>query len=189
MEDKNIILLNRIITYKSNELGIEVIKPDHSGSIVSMLREDWHLFIEINSPIVQPQPLLLQMTICVKEDTFQMLCFPSPGIITNNNTEQFIKLANIANLYLFRDSALGRLWVDDENFDFAYELIIKEELLENCTEEITRQLFDVPITHFKDLHIPLIMLANNEWDEKIAIKYLTELRENGCVGNKEYGLW
>ena len=113
MEDKNIILLNRIITYKSNELGIEVIKPDHSGSIVSMLREDWHLFIEINSPIVQP--LLLQMTICVKEDTFQMLCFPSPGIITNNNTEQFIKLANIANLYLFRDSALGRLWVDDEN--------------------------------------------------------------------------
>lgn len=187
MKNENICLLNKMINQKTNELGITMIKPKHSGIVVSILREDWHLFAEIQCSVAPS--LSLQMTIYVEDDTIRMLFFPSPCIIHNNNINQFLYLSNTANQYLFRGNALGRFWVDEKNLDFSYELIIKEELLEYCTEEVARQLFDIPIAHYADLHIPLIMLAKNEWGAETAVKYLTELREKGYVVNKDYNLW
>lgn len=188
MNSEIICKINGVILQKSNELGFEIMKPEHSGNIVSMLRENWHLFLEMRSPIVSPLPL--QMTIYIENDAVRMLLFPSPAIINSRNTNQFIQLANTANQYLYRGSALGRFWVDMENHDLAYELILKEELLEALrATEIENQLFDIPYAHFTDLHIPLLMLAGNVWKADMAISYLTELRDKGYVDNAVYGLW
>lgn len=35
MKNENILLLNKIITAKSNELGFEIMKPEHSGTFPS----------------------------------------------------------------------------------------------------------------------------------------------------------
>lgn len=184
--DEIIIMLNKIVTRKSNELGFEIMKPEHSGNVVSILREDWHLFLEMRSPIVSS--LLLQMTIFVEDEAVRMLLFPSPAIIDSRNTNQFIQLANTANHYLYRGSALGRFWVDVDSRDFAYELILKEILFGCHAAESENQLFDVPYAHFKDLHIPLVMLAENAWKADMGIRYLTELREKGYADNSVYGL-
>lgn len=64
MKNENILLLNKIITAKLNELGFKILKPEHSGTVISMLQESWHLFIEMHSPIVPS--LSLQMSIYVE---------------------------------------------------------------------------------------------------------------------------
>ena len=184
--DEIILMLNKIVIQKSNELGFEIMKREHSGNVISIFREDCHLFWEMRSPIVPSLPL--QMTIYVEDEAVRMLFFPSPVIIDSRNMNPFILLSNAANRYLYIGSALGRFWVDVDNSDFAYELILKEILL-GCHAEIENQLFDVPYAHFKDLHIPLVMLAENVWKADMAIRYLTELREKGYVDNSVYGLW
>ncbi|MCM1181026.1 MAG: hypothetical protein NC347_12265 [Clostridium sp.] len=188
MNSEIILKLNEIITRKSNDFGLKIMKPEHSGKVVSILREDWHLFLEMHNPIVSPLPL--QMTIYIEDEVVRMLLFPSPAIIDSRSMNQFIQLTNTANRYLYMGSALGRFWVDVENCDLAYELILKEELLElSRATEIENQLFDIPYAHFNDLHIPLLMLAGNVWKADMAISYLKELRENGYVDNSVYGLW
>ncbi len=188
MKNENIHLLNKMITAKSNELGFEIMKPEHSGTVISILRsEDWHLFIEMHSPIVPPLPL--QMNICIEDKAVRSLIFPSPIIINSGNVGQFVRLSNVANQYLYHGNALGRFWVDEESFDLAYELILEEHLIEHYTEESGNQLFDIPLTHFIDCHIPLIMLAKNTWKADVAIDYLKELRKNGYVDNQRYNLW
>lgn len=179
--------IDEIISRKSNEIGFEVMKPEHSGNVVSILRENWHLFLEMHSPIVSS--LSLQMSIYIEDEAIRMLLFPSPVIIESRNTDQFIQLSNTANHYLYRGSALGRFWVDVDNLDFTYEIILKKELAEYHAAELENQLFDIPYAHFQDLHIPLVMLAANAWKADMAINYLTELREKGYVDNSVYGLW
>lgn len=188
MKNENILLLNKIITAKSSKLGFEIMKPVHSGTVVSILRaENWHLFIEMHSPIAPY--LSLQMSICVEDKAVRVLIFPSPIIINSGNVGQFVRLSNLANQYLYRGNALGRFWVDEESFDLAYELILEEYLIEHYTEESGKQLFDIPLSHFRDCHIPLIMLAKNTWKANVAIDYLKELRGNGYVENQRYNLW
>lgn len=189
MKKNNIQLLNRVISQKAKELGFEVAKPVHEGAVVSILREDWHLFRELSRPHPLVPALSLQMAIYIEEKVLRMLFFPSPCIMRENNLEQFILLSNVANRYLYRGEALGRFWVDRDGLDFAYELIIKEELVKTFPEEVAKQLFDVPLAHFTDLHISLTMLAANDWDARTAIDYLVKLREQGYVDNAEYGLW
>lgn len=187
MKNESKILLDKIISQKAKEFGFEMIKPERAGNVVSILREDWHLFMEICSPIAPP--LQLQMAVYADGAGARMLIFPSPVIIKKENIDSFIHLSNVANHHLYRGAALGRFWVDREHLDFAYEVILKEDLLERCTGEIENQLFDVPYAHFQDLHIPLVMLAGNAWKADTAIRYLEELRENGYVDNEKYGLW
>ncbi len=184
MKKENILLLNKVIAAKSEELGFEFIRPEHDGPVVSILREDWHLFAQIQSPIVPS--LSLQMAIYAEDDAVRMLLFPSPAIIDSGNALPFIQLSNLANRYLYMGDALGRFWVDADLCDFAYELILKEDLLHAA--RIENQLFDVPYAHFTDLHIPLVMLRQNIWQADTAVSYLTELRENGYVDNSSYGL-
>lgn len=187
MKNENLSTIESIIRKKSREFGFDVMKPKRSGSVVSMLREDWHLFAQIQSPVLPP--LAMQMAIYAEESAVRMFLFPSPVIISSGNIDEFIHLANTANGYLYRGTALGRFWVDEENLDFSYEVILKESLLEHCVEEVSQQIFDIPCAHFKDLHTPLAMLAKDTWKSETAIRYLTELRDNGCVDNSEYGLW
>lgn len=187
MKEANVYLLNKVINQKAKEQGFTITKPVNSGAVVSILREDSHLFTQMSNSLVPA--LLLQMTICTEEKALRMLFFPSPRIVQEDNLNQFISLSNAANRYLYRGKALGRFWVDEANLDFAYEVIIKEELLESCSKEVAKQLFDVPLAHFTDLHIPLIMLAQNKWNAETAIGYLEELREKGYVDNLEYEIW
>lgn len=56
-----------------------MMKLEHSGTISILREEDWHLFIEMNSPIVSPLPL--QMSIYVEDKAVRTLLFPSPVII------------------------------------------------------------------------------------------------------------
>ena len=84
---------------------------------------------------------------------------------------------------------MGRFWADEESCDLAYELILDEYLIEHYTEDIGRQLFDIPFNFFKDAHIPLVELAGNIWKADTAISYLEELWGNGYVDNSDYNLW
>lgn len=188
MKEKNIQLLHKIIADKSKEWNFEIMKPEHSGTVISILQEDWHLFIKMHSPIVYSLPL--QMSICVEGKAVRALIFPSPIIINSGNVSQFVRLSNVANhQYLCRGNALGRFWADEESCDLAYELILDEYLIEHYTEDIGRQLFDIPFNFFKDAHIPLVELAGNIWKADTAISYLEELWGNGYVDNSDYNLW
>lgn len=84
-------------------------------------------------------------------------------------------------------SAMGRFWVNDDN-DFCYECYLPEFLLE-YEKELENQLFDKPFAHFRDCLSPLMKMKDGEWNAEYAIKYLTELRENGYIDNQEYNLW
>ena len=63
------------------------------------------------------------------------------------------------------------------------------EFLLEYEKELENQLFDEPFAHFRDCLSPLMKMKDGEWDSEYAIKYLTELRENGYVDNQEYNLW
>lgn len=186
MNRENLSKLEQVVKQKSRELCFSIIRSKHSGPIVSMLREEWHLSVHIDSSLVQR--LFLQMAIHVGSESISMLFFPSPSIIKGDNVSWYIRLANTANRYLYRGNALGRFWVDENNFDFVYEVCLKENMLECDIEETARQLFEIPYSHYVDLHIPLVMLAGDIWGEDTAINYFEELREKGQVKNSDYGL-
>lgn len=84
---------------------------------------------------------------------------------------------------------MGRFWIDMENLDFAYELIFDESMLANNTEEAAVQMFDVPFAHYLDHHVPLAMMARGIWDCDTAMQYFRQLRKDGCVDNRDYGLF
>ncbi len=131
----------------------------------------------------------VQLSIQCEKDAVRALLFPSPRILTEQTAGHFLGLVNEANQELYRGSALGRFWVDVKNLDLAYEFIFKEAMLESDPEEIATQLFDVPLAHFYDLHIPLVMQAGGIWDCNTALLYLQQLRKDGYVDNKDFGLW
>ena len=187
MKTENNILLDKIIKNKCAELGFGSMEIQKGGPVVSILREDWHLFIEFQSPLLPS--LQLQCAITIEGDAISLLCFPSPVIITDETMNEFIRFCNEANRELFMGKAWGRFWCDEENYDFAYEAILPEKVIEKDTDEASKQLFDIPYTHYQDMHIPLIMLASKKWKSDMAIRYLQELRENGYVDNADYSLW
>lgn len=158
MRAENLTVLERVIKQKSAELGFCQKKLTSGVIPIAAPRERVHLMTELNSPVVPALPL--QMSIRDSGNAIRALLFPSPPIIHNEQAaEQFLILENEANRELYRGAALGRFWVDIKNLDFAYELILKESIFESNAEEIAAQLFDVPLAHFRDLHIPLVMLA------------------------------
>lgn len=186
-KSENKILLDKIIRNKCAELGFERMEIQKEGPVVSLVKEDWHLFIEFSNPLLPP--LKLQSAITIEKDAVRLLCFPSPVIITDKTMNEFIRFCNEANRELYAGMAWGRFWCDEEHYDFAYEVILPEKVIENDAQEAVRQLFDIPSAHYQDLHAPLIMLARNRWESDMAIRYLQELRENGYVDNADYDLW
>lgn len=188
MKRDNIFLLNKMIQTKCKEFNFENMRMNNTDNVISILKEDWHIFSILQHPLVAPLELQTSLTI-EKSNSLRLLCFPHPVMISSDTLPQFIRLCNEANSQLYAGTALGRFWCDEVHYDFVYEVILKEDIIESCPEEISKQLFDVPYYHFKDLHIPLTMLANRTWKSDVAIKYLQELRKNGYVDNSDYGLW
>lgn len=147
------------------------------------MKEDFHLFALIENEIFSWE---LQISIdCVTEGRIHSMMFLHPVVITSETRSAYIEFANAANLYL--SSEMGRFWVNDDN-DYCYECYLPKFLLEH-ESELEIQLFDKPFAHFRDCLSPLMKMKDGEWNSEYAIKYLTDLREQGYVDNQEYNLW
>lgn len=189
MKTENLSLLNTIVQQKIRELGLVPLRQFQSPKLISLDApgEKYHLETELASPVARPLPL--QISICDDGATVSARLFPSPRIVTEPRAAEYIALANEANRELYRMAGLGRFWVSEEDLDFAYEILFKKEMLESHVEEMAKQLFDVPLSHFQDLYIPLVMLADGVWNGSTALRYFRQLRAEGCVDSRDYGLW
>lgn len=180
MDESINIILRRIVERKATELSLEKEKRNHIGSIVSIFQEEYHLFEWLEHPIVST--LEIQCSISIEGDFVRAVWFPHPTLVTPETKTEFILFANEANLELYSG---GRFWCN-EDMDFAYEIVLTEEIIEKCEEEAARLLFDVPLSSYQDLHIPLIMLKSGTWQAGTAIQYIKELRTKGVVDNSDY---
>lgn len=170
----------RKILMKNARLFQMTIKDKKDGYF---MKEDFHLFTLIENEIFSWE---LQITIdCATEGRIHLMMFLHPVVITTATKLAYIEFANEANLYLA--SAMGRFWVNKN--DYCYECYLPESLLLENEKELENQLFDKPFAHFRDCLSPLMKMKDGEWNAEYAIKYLTELRENGYVDNQEYNLW
>ena len=146
------------------------------------MKEDFHLSTLIENEIFTWE---LQMAIdTATEGRIHSMMFLHPVVITGETKSAYTEFANAANLYL--GSCMGRFWVNDDN-DYCYECFLPEFLLEH-EKELENQLFDKPFAHFRDCLSPLMKMKDGEWNSEYAIKYLTELREQGYVDNQKYNL-
>lgn len=182
-KDTNAIVLEQIVEKKAREFSFEKKKRSHTGSVVSIYQEEWHLFSWLDHPLTPT--LEIQGSISIEGDFVRAVWFPHPALISPETKEEFILFANEANLELHSG---GRFWCN-EDMDFAYEVVLAEEIVEKCEEEAAKQLFNIPFYHFQDILVPLSMLKTGTWKADTAIKYLKELRENGYVDNGNYNLW
>ncbi len=177
------ITLQQIVKRKATEYSLKKTSRNQMGSVIPIFSEEWHLFGWLNHQLVPT--LEIQCSISMDGDFVRTVWFPHPVLITPEAKTDFILFANEANIELHSG---GRFWCN-EDMDFAYEIVLSVEIIEKCEEETARLLFDIPLAHFRDLHIPFMMLASNVWQADTAISYLKELRENGCVDNQKYNLW
>ncbi len=180
MDERINIILQRIVERKAAEFSLKKEKWKHTGSIVSIFREEYHLFEWLESPFVST--LEIQCSISVEGGFVRAVWFPHPTQITPETKMEFIFFANEENLKLHSG---GRFWCN-EDMDFAYEIVLTEEIIEKCEEEAARLLFDVPLFSYYDLHIPLIMLKSGTWQAGTAVQYMKELRTKGCVDISDY---
>ncbi|MEJ8733759.1 MULTISPECIES: hypothetical protein [Mediterraneibacter] len=183
MKQDSRIILEQIVNRKSRELCLEKQKWDTSASIVTIFREEWHVFARLLHPLVSI--LEIQSSFYVEEEYIRAVWYPHPVMMTADTRREFILFANEANIELYSG---GRFWCD-ENMDFAYEIVLPAEMAERCEREAARQLFDIPYSNFCDLHLPLVMLKRGSWKADTAKRYLAELRESGYVDNTKYDLW
>lgn len=183
MKKETNIILEQIVDRKARELSLEKEKRNHTGSVVSIFQEEWHLFSWLNHPLVPT--LEIQCSISIEGDFVRAVWFPHPVLISPESKTEFVLFANEANLELHSG---GRFWCN-EDMDFAYEIVLSEEIVEKCEDEVSQQLFNIPHSHLQDLLVPLTMLKTGIWQSDTAIKYLKELRVNGYVDNSDYNLW
>lgn len=186
MNQKYRSILERIICKKGKEYKLDIMKHEKQGNVIALLsdREDYHLFITIRNELVPP--LKLQYSVTIEADGVRCLIFPDPIMVTEPTKDNFIRFANQVNRYCF---GMGKFWVDTEAYDIAYEVIVPEYCLASYSEEAEKQLFDIPLAHWNDMINPVTMLSKGEWNADIAIQYFNEMHEQGCVDNREYGLW
>lgn len=182
--NKNIsTILQRIVEKKAGEFSLEKEKRNHTGSVVSIFPEEWHLFTWLEHPLVPN--LEIQCSISIEGDFVRSVWFPHPTLLTTETRTDFILFANEANLELHSG---GRFWCNEAK-DFAYELVMTKEIIEKNEEEAGRMLFDIPYSNYHDFHISLIMLQKGIWKAGTAIRYIKELRDKGVVDNSDYNLW
>ena len=171
--------LTNIITMNSKLFQIK-LKDKQDGYLI---KQDFNLITFLENELFSWE---LQITIDLAiEGRIHMMMFLHPVVITQTTRSAYIEFANEANMYL--GSAMGRFWVNDDN-DYCYECYLPDFLLE-YEQELEQQLFDKPFAHFRDLLTPLIKMKDGEWDSQYAIQFLTKLRKQGYVDNREYNLW
>lgn len=80
MKKETNIILKQIVDKKARELSLEKEKRNHTGSVVSMLRDEWHLWGWFKHPLVPP--LEIQCSISVEGSFVRAVWFPHPILIT-----------------------------------------------------------------------------------------------------------
>lgn len=176
------MILQRIIERKSSEFSF-VMRKQNTGNIVSIFREEWHLFTWLENALVPA--LEIQCSINGDGNFVRAVWFPHPIMITPETRTEFILFANEANIEMHSG---GRFWCNDE-MDFAYEIVVTEEMIEKCEEDVSELLLDIPYSNYQDFHTPLIMLQRGIWKADTAIRYIRELRSAGVVDNSDYDIW
>ena len=188
MKKESMEVLRRIVKREKEFFDIRVIKKDNTSKVRQMYPEAWHMFYLLENENNLVPPLEIQGTMEVlKNDQIRLLWFIHPIMIDAWNMESCILFAYEVNRVLGNG---GRFWVDTEYFDFAYEDLIEEEMLQlSGMKLIERHMFEWPLGQFRDIHIPLMMLLQGKWGTEKAIQFINELRENGFVENEKYDLF
>jgi|SRR5690554_1149861 len=101
----------------------------------------WHFTFQMDAGLPE-----IQMTIKFDEGFLDVLAFPHPIIVNENNFYNLLRTINNINWNL---KSLGRLYIDDYN-DLAYSLRIKYNFLEK-TGEILLEEIEFAIDIYSDL--------------------------------------
>lgn len=145
--------LKEILVKNAKLFKLEMIDKKENRFVI---REDFHFFTRIENEIFTWN---LQFTIdMATKGLIHLMMFLDPVIVTYETKTTYIEFANAANLYL--GSALRRFWVNEDN-DYCYECYLPDFLLE-YEDELEKQLFDKPFSHFRDCLTPLMKMKNGE---------------------------
>ena len=92
MKKDTSMILKQLIDKKAKEFSLEKIKRNNTGSVVSIWREDWHLFSWLIHPLFPT--LEIQCSINLDEDFVRAVWFPHPTLITPDTRTEFILFSN-----------------------------------------------------------------------------------------------
>jgi len=157
--------------------GFELLISENKENVISFSRDNYHLFLNLKY-------ISLQMSIKIEENSIFCLIFLDPILVNNQNKGEFITFINHVNWLTI---GFGHFYVDANN-DIAYAIRIPEYMILNHIDEVRAEIFEIPKHFYTDIQIPLSKLATGDWDALIAIQYVDELYNNGCVCDKDYGI-
>lgn len=183
------IIEKMILKLKRTRSDILFAKKENTSKVIQMYPEAWHMYhVLVNEHNLVP-PLEIQGTIEIYEEQqmIRLLWFIHPIMVNERNMNSCISFANEVNRELGRG---GHFWVDSEYYDFAYEQMFDEKVVELFGEDLLEKyMFEMPLNQYRDIHIPLMMLLSEQWEADKAIRFLKELREDGFVENSRYELF
>lgn len=104
----------------SNIYKKELLKPDL-----------WHFTFQMDAGLPE-----IQMTLEFTDDHLDILAFPHPIIVNDDNFYDLLRIVNNINWNL---KSLGRLYIDDYN-DLVYSLRLKYSSLEKMGELLLKEI-------------------------------------------------
>jgi len=159
----------------SNSIKLHSSKKQEN--VISVIRDNYHLHFKLDY-------ISLQMSIRIEEKSVFCLIFLDPILVNSQNKCDFINFINHINWLTL---GFGHFYVDTNN-DIAYAIRIPEYLIQNCTDDVGKELFEIPINFYTDMQIPLSKIASGDWNSEIAIKFMDEMYDKGYVCNDDYEL-
>lgn len=160
-----------------NDFRIQLVAYENDDNVISFIRNDYHIAIKL-------EHISLQLSLKIEEQSIFCLVFPDPIMVNSKNKLEIINFINHVNWLTL---AFGHFYVDSYN-DIAYAIRIPKYLIVNNTEEVRKEIFEIPIKYFSDIQLPLLKLSSGQWDLSTAIKYIDELYNNGYVCNDDYDI-
>lgn len=157
--------------------GFELLISENKDNVVSFCRDNYHLFIDL-------EHFSLQVAIKIEKTRVYCLVFPDPIMVNKHNKRDLIMFINHMNWLTL---SLGRFYIDTNN-DIAYAIGMPEYMVLNHIEQVRAELFEIPICFFNDMQIPLKKLSIGDWTLDMAIQYVSELYNDGCVCNDNYDI-
>lgn len=157
--------------------GFELQLSENKENIISFIRDNYHLFLKLEC-------ISLQISIKIEEKSVNGLIFIDPVLVDGRNKSDFISFINHMNWLTL---GFGHFYVDTNN-DIVYAIRIPEYLIQNHIIEVGKEIFDIPISFYTDMQIPLSKIATGDWNAEIAIKFIDEMYDNGYVCNGDYEL-
>lgn len=117
----------------------------------------------------------IQMTLTFRENYIDILAFPHPVIVNNDNFDKLIRIINYVN---WNAKGIGRLYIDD-NKDITYSLRMKYEMLEKmpnlCLNEI-----EFAIDIYSDILKIVFNISNNEMSYEAGKKEIDLMWNEVC---------